>query len=63
MYKLLRKEYVGIPTGYKLIASDALDKYNTFEVQNILKKHFTPAVTWPIKVGVRLKFTVFYQSY
>lgn len=46
-----------MPMKYKLIASDALDKYNTFEVQDILKKHMSPPVSWPIKVGVLL-FTI-----
>lgn len=52
MHKMLRKEYRAMPMNYKLIASDALDKYNGYEVQNILKHHISPAVSWPIKVGV-----------
>lgn len=53
-YKLMRKEYRAIPLDYKLIVSDALDKFNTFEIQSILKKHITPAVYWPVNVGVWL---------
>lgn len=51
-----------MPMNYKFIASEALDKYNTFEVQDILKKHVTPAVSWPLKVRVILpRMLRFYQ--
>lgn len=53
MFKLLRKEYRAMPMNYKFIFSEALDKYNTFEMQDILKKHVAPPVSWPVKVGVK----------
>lgn len=52
LYKQIRKEYRALPLDYKIVLSDALDKYNVFGMQDVLKHHITPPVSWPLKTGV-----------